>query len=105
MSYPLRVRGLKLEAEKAAGNISLSYPLRVRGLKLNPLASVICSELSYPLRVRGLKLRIRDAYTMLRDVVSFTGTWIETIHHSKRLCSQPSYPLRVRGLKLFNYEL
>ena len=33
---------------------------------------------SYPLRVRGLKPNVMNAPAIVFEVVSFTGTWVET---------------------------
>ena len=55
-----------------------SYPLRVRGLKQTSSHRKHGSYLSYPLRVRGLKHITLLLYKWPLNVVSFTGTWIET---------------------------
>ena len=60
MSYPLRVRGLKPDSSYKGKNFLLSYPLRVRGLK----------------QYRNSNLVING------EVVSFTGTWVETKNSS-----------------------
>ena len=99
-SYPLRVRGLKPGYHGFLRLTLMSYPLRVRGLKPDSSYKGKNFLLSYPLRVRGLKQYRNSNLVINGEVVSFTGTWVETKNSSWYIAGPiRSYPLRVRGLK------
>ena len=78
MSHPLRVRGLKLDADKVAEYNRKSHPLRVRGLKLPTERHYYLRVKSHPLRVRGLK-RVYDTLNIPVKVAPSAGAWIETL--------------------------
>ena len=95
LSYPTRVRGLKLWNTMVWGLVVKSHPKRVHGLKSRFSLTYSTVNLSHPTRVRGLKY-YNHLSTMIRCIAPHrcvdwnqvkiaprTGTWIE-INRSNR---------------------
>ena len=125
LSYPVRVRGLKLECRQTAHRLSAGRdPVRVRGLKsvsvchagppvqvvpragtwieISDPGSTVATVTLYPVRVRGLKSSSSGDDEGSVVVVSRAGTWIEIKSGGGGYFDGfLLYPVRVRGLKYF----
>ena len=104
MSYLIEVRGLKLEILKAFEFMEKSYLIEVRGLKLILLVVSYQSFKVVSYRGTWIETIICKPANRLKIVVSYRGTWIETGIARGSLRYVKSYLIEVRGLKLWNHE-
>ena len=104
-SYLIEVRGLKLARRGCDKDRIASYLIEVRGLKRSTglYRTMTAKVVSY--RGTWVETVLTDIAPERKVVVSYRGTWVETLPCLEYLIARKSYLIEVRGLKLRTYYM